>query len=111
MRNAIAVMLLLAAGCAHTPRTLTGWVSDASCTIEHVGGKGADCVRKCVKGGAHIGHPEWAAQAMVLVLDGTNQVVVVDNPESLTGREAQHVAVTGEVKANHVRVRDVKPVA
>ena len=111
MHNKLAVLLLLAAvsGCAHArrPAALAGWVSDAHCTVAHVGGKNPGCVRKCIKGGAHVGHPEWTPQSMVLVVDGTNEVVVIDNPESLAGREAQHVTATGDVKTGHVRVRSV----
>lgn len=111
MHNKFAVLLLAAAfsACAHTrrPAQLAGWVSDANCTTQHVGGKNPGCVRKCLKGGAHIGHPEWTPQAMVLVVDGSNEIVVIDNPELLAGREAQHVTITGEVNAGHVRVRSV----
>ncbi|HKR65351.1 MAG TPA: hypothetical protein VJZ00_16585, partial [Thermoanaerobaculia bacterium] len=78
-----------------------------SCGAEHVGGKGADCVRKCVKGGAHIGHPEWEAQAMVLVVDKTEQILVIDNPELLAGREAQHVTLKAETNGDHLRVLEV----
>lgn len=63
------------------------------CGAEHVGGANASCVKKCLKGGADAGHPEWAAQAMVLVLDDSQKVLTVKNPEALSGREAKHVVV------------------
>jgi len=109
MKKMLIAALLLAA-CAHRPpqTTVSGWVSDAHCTVAHVGGKNPDCVRKCVKGGAHIGHPEWAPQAMVLVVDETEAVLVVENPETLAGREATHVKITGELMGERIRVRSVE---
>jgi hypothetical protein len=94
---AAVLALCLSSAQADDTKTYKGWVSDASCGAEHVGGKNAGCVRKCVKGGAHVGHPEWTAQAMVLVLDETNDIVVISNPEKLAGHEAEHVTVTAKV--------------
>ena len=94
---AAALALCLGSTQADDAKTYKGWVSDASCGAEHVGGKNPGCVRKCVKGGAHIGHPEWAAQAMVLVLDDTNEIVTISNPDKLAGHEAEHVTVTARV--------------
>jgi hypothetical protein len=95
--------------CAHTPApapasTVSGWVSDAACGVSHVGGKNPGCVLKCMKGGAHIGHPEWKAQAMVLVVDGTERLLVVANPEALFGREAQHVTLEARVEDDTLHV-------
>ena len=111
MKKGTIILLALAlAACAHTKQqSVAGWVSDANCTVQHVGGKNPECVRKCIKGGAHIGHPEWAAQAMVLVVDGTEQVLVIENPETLAGREATHVQLTGEIKGERIRVSGVTP--
>jgi hypothetical protein len=96
---------------ADDTKTYTGWVSDAHCGAAHVGGKNADCVRKCVKGGAHVGHPEWTPQAMVLVLDETNEVVVISNPEKLAGHEAEHVKVTARVgEDQRIEVLEFVPV-
>lgn len=107
-KGLLFVAVIVLAACAHTrQQSVSGWVSDAHCTVQHVGGKGADCVRKCMKGGAHIGHPEWTPQAMVLVVDGSNQVLVVENPETLVGREAEHVTVEGTVEGERIRVTRV----
>ena len=107
---ALLCAVLLALSCATTPnpaRTISGWVSDAACGKEHVGGKNPDCVRKCMKGGADIGHPEWTAQAMVIVEDDTERIYVVANPEKLLGREAQHVIFRGRMDGERVRVVEV----
>ena len=38
----------------------------------------------------------------------TNEVLVVDNPETLTGREAQRVTVTGDVIDGRIRIHSVQ---
>ena len=109
----IAVASLLVLACSTTtppPKKTTsyrGWVSDANCGAAHVGGKNPSCVRKCLKGGAHVGHPEWTAQAMVLVLDGDERIVTIANPEALLGREAEHVTVEGVLEGDTLRVTSV----
>jgi hypothetical protein len=110
MRVAAVCVVLFTLSCASgsgPAKTISGWVSDASCGAAHVGGKNPECVTKCLKGGAHIGHPEWTAQAMVIVVDGSESLMVVDNPEKLTGREAQHVIVRAKVAGDHMRVVEV----
>ncbi len=109
---ALACAFLLVLSCAGTspaPRvnTISGWVSDASCGKAHVGGKNPECVVKCMKGGAHVGHPEWTPQPMVIVEDDTDRVLVVDNPDKLLGREAQHVIFRGRVEGERVKVVEV----
>jgi hypothetical protein len=105
---AAALLFTFAATTADDVKTYSGWVSDANCGTAHVGGKNPDCVRKCIKGGAHVGHPEWTAQAMVLVVDETNEILVIDNQDALAGHEAEHVqvkAVPGE--ASHIKVLEL----
>ncbi|HVR41064.1 MAG TPA: hypothetical protein VMU84_18365 [Thermoanaerobaculia bacterium] len=111
MQKFAVPLLLLVVACSsainHSEKTvrLQGWVSDAACGVEHAkAGSSASCVRKCLKGGASAGHPEWKAQAMVLVLDDTQKIYVVNNPESLLGREAEHVVVEAIVDGEALRV-------
>jgi hypothetical protein len=40
-------------------------------------------VRKCLKGGARVGHPEWKPQRMVFVADARDEIFVVANSEAL----------------------------
>ena len=111
MRKSIIAVLLFTVACATTPpaATVSGWVSDAHCKAEHVGGKNPECVVKCAKGGAHIGHPEWTPQAIVLIEDATERVLVIDNPEKVAGMEAQHVTITGRMEGDHLRIDQVAP--
>jgi len=78
--------------------TITGWVSDEACGASHMKPGGADCVRKCMRGGASIGHPEWKPQRMVVVADRGKKIWIVENAEALTGKEGEHVRVVGELK-------------
>jgi hypothetical protein len=94
---AAAALLALACATHQSAPVITGWVSDASCGAAHVGGKNPSCVVKCAKGGAHVGHPEWTPQPLVIVEDGSGKLLVIDNPESVTGLEAQHVKIHGRV--------------
>src|SRR5258708_4759560 len=76
---------------ADREQTMTGWVSDAACGAKHTQPGGADCVRKCLKGGQDIGHPEWVAQKMVFVTDGDKTILGGDEPGCAegTGRAAR----------------------
>ncbi len=65
------------AGPARNSATLRGWVSDEYCGAQHTKPGGADCVRKCIKGGADIGHPEWKPQRTVFVADDEKRVWIV----------------------------------
>ena len=66
---------------------------------------GEDCVLKCLRGGAQIGHPEWKAQRMVLVTDKGQKIWVVENPEALKGYEGRHVNITGQLNAARKMLR------
>ena len=105
----IAAMLLLqvaiAASAKSKPITVTGWVSDESCGALHTKPGGEDCVLKCLKGGAHVGHPEWKPQRMVFVTDEGHKIWVVVNPKALKGFEGKHVTITGHLQAAAKKIR------
>jgi len=110
------VLLLLAYGVIPAQSYPRGkeWsavVSDSACGAEHSQGGHADCIHKCVRGGAAIGHPEWKPQELVLVRASDSSVWAVDNPSSLTGFEGQRVRVNVEVDAKGRRVHVVKVAA
>lgn len=79
---------------------LTGWVSDSGCGAEHMKPGGKDCVEKCIKGGADIGHPEWKPQARVFVDESNKKVWTLINPDSLKGYEGDHVIVSAKIQSN-----------
>ncbi len=85
--------------------TVTGWVSDEGCGALHTKPGGEDCVLKCLRGGAHVGHPEWKAQRMVFVTDEGQKIWVVVNPKALKGFEGKHVTITGQLNEAAKKVR------
>jgi hypothetical protein len=86
---------------AEKPVTVAGWVSDTACGVQHVNGANPGCVRKCMRGGAAIGHPEWKPQAMVLVDDADRSLWTVRNPNFLLGHEGEHVSITARRDPRH----------
>ena len=78
--------------------TVNGYVSDSKCGAKGANAKAAECTKKCIKAGAD----------MVVVTDGDQKVLKVDNPDSLTGHEGHHVAVTGKVNGDSIHVDSVK---
>jgi len=78
--------------------TVNGIVSDSKCGAKNAGAKGAECTKECVKKGAKL----------VVVTDGDQKVIAVDNPDVLTGHEGHHVAVTGTVTGESMHVDSVK---
>jgi hypothetical protein len=84
---------------------VTAWVSDEACGAAHTKPGGEDCVLKCLRGGADIGHPEWKAQRMVLVTDKGHKIWVVENPEALKGLEGKHVTIAGQLDQTRKTIR------
>jgi len=78
--------------------TVNGIVSDSKCGAKNAGAKGAECTKECVKKGAKL----------VVVTDGDQKVVAVDNPDVLTGHEGHHVAVTGTITGDSKHYDRVK---
>jgi hypothetical protein len=79
-------------------QTVNGWVSDSKCGAKGANAGAAACTKKCIEGGA----------SAVVVTDGDNKVLAVDNAEALKGHEGHHVAVTGHVKGDSIHVESVK---
>ena len=78
--------------------TVNGYVSDSQC-----GAKGAvagqeECTKICLAKGAKV----------VVVTDGDQKILAVDNPDTLKGHEGHHVAVTGHVEGDSIHVESVK---
>src|ERR1700683_3580374 len=67
----------------------------SGCGADHTKLGGVSCVRKCLAGGASVGHTEWKPQKMVLVEDTDKSVWTVQNPAALKGSEGRHLIITG----------------
>ena len=74
----------------------TGWISDEACGAKHTKAGGADCVQKCWRGGASVGHPEWKPQRAVFVADDDGGIWIVENPEAVANFPATHVLLAGK---------------
>jgi hypothetical protein len=99
---ALSVLFLLVAVVAADDmgkaQTVNGWVSDSKCGAKGANAGAAACTKKCIDGGA----------SPVVVTDGDNKVLAVDNADALKGHEGHHVAVTGHVKGDSIHVESVK---
>jgi hypothetical protein len=78
--------------------TVKGWVSDDKCGAKGANAGAEACTKKCLAAGAK----------MVVVTDGDSKVLAVENPDALKGHEGHHVAVTGTVGKDSIKVDSVK---
>ena len=78
--------------------TVKGWVVDDKCAAKGANAGAEACTKKCLAAGAK----------MVIVTDGDQKVLMVDNPDALKGHEGHHIAATGEVKADSIHVDSMK---
>jgi hypothetical protein len=90
-----------------------GWISYESCGTQHTKPGRADCVRKCWRGGASVGHPEWKPQRAVFVADDDQGIWIVDNAETVSDFPAAHVVLAGKFDPakKTVHVEKVSPAA
>lgn len=88
-----------------------GWISDEACATLHTKPGRADCVEKCWRGGASVGHPEWKPQRAVFIADKDGVIWIVENPEAVKNFPAAHVRVSGKLDAarKSVYVEKVEP--
>ena len=96
----LTVFLFFLAGMsfAADKTTVNGWISDSKCGAKNANASGAECTKKCLEKGAK----------MVVVTDGDQKVLAVDNPDALKGHEGHHVAVTGDVNGDSIHVDSAK---
>ncbi len=78
--------------------TVNGWVTDAKCGAKGANAGGEACTKKCLAAG----------EKMVIVTDKDQKVLTVDNPDALKGHEGHHIAATGSVKGDSIRVDSAK---
>lgn len=78
--------------------TVNGWVVDDKCGAKSAHAGAEECTKKCLAAGAK----------MVIATDGDQKVIAVENPEALKGHEGHHVAVTGTMDKDSMKVGSVK---
>ena len=94
----VFAMYAMAADDMGKSSTVKGWVADDKCGAKGASAKAEACTKKCLESGAK----------MVVVTDGDQKILMVDNPESLKGHEGHHVAVTGTVNGDSIHVDSAK---
>lgn len=78
--------------------TVNGWVVDDKCGAKGAHAGSEECTKKCLAGGAK----------MVIVTDGDQKVIAVENPDALKGHEGHHMAVTGAMGKDSIKVGNAK---
>jgi len=78
--------------------TVNGWIVDDKCGAKGANAGAEACTKKCLAAGAK----------MVVVTDGDQKILTVENPAALKGHEGHHVAVTGSVTGDSIKVESVK---
>ena len=77
--------------------TIKGYVSDSLCGAKGANEAHAECARKCMAKGAKT----------IIVTDGDQKILTVANPDALKGHEGHHVAVTGSLDNDTIRITNV----
>jgi hypothetical protein len=78
--------------------TVNGWVVDDKCGAKAAHAGGEECTKKCLAAGAKL----------VIVTDDDKKVVAIENPDALKGHEGHHVAVTGTMSKDSIKVESTK---
>jgi len=86
------------ASAADKSTTVNGYVTDSMCGAKGADASHAACMTKCLGKGAKA----------VIVTDGDQKIVNVDNPDVLKGHEGHHVAVTGSMTGDTIHISTVK---
>jgi len=93
---ALCLVFVVVAVAADT--TVNGYVSDSQCGAKGANASHAACMTKCLAKGAKV----------VIVTDGDQKVLTVDNPDVLKGHEGHHIAATGEVSGDSIHINSMK---
>jgi len=95
---AVALVLVTTLALAGDAQTVNGYITDAKCGAKgaHAGMEG--CAKKCIGAGSPA----------VVVTDGDQKVLTIDNPDAIKGHEGHHVAVTGQISGDKIHVDSLK---
>jgi hypothetical protein len=95
--SALFLMVVIASA-ADKSAVVNGYVSDSQCGVKGAAASHAACMTKCLGKGAKA----------VIVTDGDQKVVAVDNPDVLKGHEGHHVSVSGTMNGDSLHIDNVK---
>ncbi|MGC2321747.1 MAG: hypothetical protein WA463_03860 [Terriglobales bacterium] len=89
MKKLLVVLLVLAfvlvVAAVAKDAAVNGWVTDSKCGLKGTSAAHAACAKKCIAAGEKV----------AFVPDGTQDVLIVDNPDSLKAHAGEHVTVMG----------------
>src|SRR5262249_13606105 len=78
------LLFLVASADAGSTQKISGYISDSVCGTKGATVGYADCTTKCLSKGAPL----------AIVVDGTRQLLTIDNPDIVKGHECHHVLIT-----------------
>jgi hypothetical protein len=78
--------------------TVNGWITDAKCGAKGANAGAEACTKECAAAG----------EKMVFVTDGDQKVLAIENQDAVKGHEGHHVAMTGMVEKDSVKVESIK---
>jgi hypothetical protein len=91
--NILLIGLLLCsllAWAAPKDQSYSGWISDSKCAAKGANAAHATCAKKCLEAG----------EKPVLVADGDQKVMAIDNPDAVKDQAGQHVKVSGSMTSS-----------
>jgi hypothetical protein len=78
--------------------TIRGYISCSTCGAKGATSSHGDCMQKCLAKGAQV----------VIVVDDTQNIMTIENPDSVGGQHAHHVALFGYMNAGSFHVISVR---
>jgi hypothetical protein len=84
------LLVSLIAWAAPKDQSYSGWISDSKCAAKGANAAHAGCAKKCLEAG----------EKPVLVADGDQKVMAIDNPDAVKDQAGQHVKVSGTVSSS-----------
>ena len=94
----VLFFMVVLASAADKSATVNGYVTDSMCGAKGANADHAACMTKCLGKGAKA----------VIVTDGDQKIVAVDNPDALKGHEGHHVSVSGAMTGDSIHIDSVK---
>lgn len=94
----LSVFLMVQFVSAGGEQTLYGYVTCSKCAAKGATESHRDCMEKCLAKGSSV----------VLVTDDDHQLVGIENPDTVTGHHAHHVALDGYMKGDVFHVISVR---
>jgi len=94
----VLFFMVAIASAADKSATVNGYVTDSMCGAKGANADHAACMTKCLGKGAKA----------VIVTDGDQKIVNVDNPDALKGHEGHHVSVSGAMTGDSIHIDSVK---